>query len=204
VLYYAVSTFGSQTSAIGYATSSTMEFGSWTDHGSTGIASSSAKPYNAIDPNLIEAGSTYYMNLGSFWADIYQVQMNSGATAPASGASSVQIAYNSSGSHSIEGSFMYYRSGYYYLFFSSGQCCDYEDSAPTAGNEYKIFVCRSTSVSGPFVDAAGKSCLAGGGTLVLASHGHVYGPGGQGVMADPTYGTVMYYHYGEYLIHFPP
>jgi hypothetical protein len=73
VLYYAVSTFGSQASAIGYATSSTMEAGSWTDHGSTGIASSSGKAYNAIDPNLIKVGSSYYMNFGSFWGDIYQV-----------------------------------------------------------------------------------------------------------------------------------
>lgn len=34
-LYYSVSTFGSQASAIGYATSDTMEYGSWVDHGST-------------------------------------------------------------------------------------------------------------------------------------------------------------------------
>src|SRR6266498_2945156 len=31
--YYSVSTFGSQTSAIGLATSKTLEAGSWTDHG---------------------------------------------------------------------------------------------------------------------------------------------------------------------------
>lgn len=79
VMFYAVSTSGSQTSAIGYATSSTMEYGSWTDHGATGIASTSAKPYNAIDPNLIETsdGSAYYMNFGSFWGDIYQAEMAS-------------------------------------------------------------------------------------------------------------------------------
>lgn len=39
------------------------------------------------------------------------------------------------------------------------------------------------------------SCTAGGGTAVLESHGTVYGPGGQGVFADPTYGAVLYYHY---------
>ncbi|KAM0148513.1 hypothetical protein ACHAPC_000864 [Botrytis cinerea] len=58
-MYYAVSTFGSQNSAIGVATSSTMEVGSWTDHGATGVASSAGKLYNAIDPNLILVGSTY-------------------------------------------------------------------------------------------------------------------------------------------------
>lgn len=56
-LYYSVSTFGSQDSAIGLATSKTLEAGSWTDHGKviqsgndTGVI-----PYNitnAIDPNV--------------------------------------------------------------------------------------------------------------------------------------------------------
>lgn len=41
----------------------------------------------------------------------------------------------------------------------------------------------------------GKACTSSGGTLVLGSHGDVYGPGGQGVFDDPTYGTVLYYHY---------
>lgn len=69
-LYYAVSVFGSQSSAIGYATSTTMEAGSWTDHGATGVASTSSKPYNAIDPALIQAtDGSYYLNFGSFWAD---------------------------------------------------------------------------------------------------------------------------------------
>lgn len=50
--YYAVSTFGSQDSAIGLATSSSMDPGTWTDHGQV-IASSTGDAYNAIDPNLV-------------------------------------------------------------------------------------------------------------------------------------------------------
>jgi arabinan endo-1,5-alpha-L-arabinosidase len=197
VLYYSVSTFGSQNSSIGYATSPTLEAGSWTDHGSVGVTSSTGKEYNAIDGNLVEADSGgYYMNFGSFWGDIYQVAMNSDATGSA-GSSSYQIAYNSTGSHALEGSYMHYQSGYYYLLFSSGTCCGYNIAIPAPGKEYKIFVCRSAAVNGPFVDMNGKSCLSGGGTPVLESHGYVYGPGGQGVLADPTYGTVLYYHYGE-------
>lgn len=47
-----------------------MEYGSWTDHGATGVASTSSKPYNAIDPALIQAtDGSYYLNFGSFWAD---------------------------------------------------------------------------------------------------------------------------------------
>ena len=145
-----------------------MEYGSWTDHGATGISSTSAKPYNAIDPNLIAVGSSYYMNFGSFWGDLYQAPMASNAHTAAS--SSYQIAYQPSGSHAQEGSFMYYRSGYYYLFWSEGICCGYDTSKPASGAEYKIRVCRSTSATGGFVDASGTSCTSGGGTTVLASH----------------------------------
>lgn len=148
-VYYVVSTFGSQDSAIGLATSETMELDSWTDHGSVGIQSSSSKDYNAIDPSLIEVDGTYYMNFGSFWDDIYQVEMNSAATA-ASG-SSYSIAYYPDGTHPEEGSYMYKYGDYYYLFYSWGICCDYSDDLPASGQEYHIKVCRSTSATGSFV-----------------------------------------------------
>lgn len=198
-MYYSVSTFGSQESAIGYATSDTMEAGSWADGGSTGIQSTTGEAFNAIDGALIQSGSSYSMNFGSFWGDIYQVAMNGAATA-SSGTNYVQLAYNSSGSHAVEGSYMYYRSDYYYLFFSSGVCCGYDATKPAPGAEYRIHVCRSQSVSGPFVDKGGNSCLSGGGTVVLESHDYVYGPGGQGVFSDPDHGTVLYYHYGEFAL----
>ncbi len=47
LLYYAVSTFGSQVSAIGLATSSTMEPGTWIDKGGVGVASKKGQAYNA-------------------------------------------------------------------------------------------------------------------------------------------------------------
>jgi arabinan endo-1,5-alpha-L-arabinosidase len=148
-VYYSVSTFGSQNSAIGLATSETMESGSWTDHGSTGVASSSSKPYNAIDGNLIDVDGTYYMNFGSFWHDIYQAPMNSAATKIAS--SSYNLAYDSSGTHAVEGAYMYKYGSYYYLFYSAGICCGYDTSMPASGEEYKIKVCRSTSPTSGFV-----------------------------------------------------
>jgi arabinan endo-1,5-alpha-L-arabinosidase len=145
---------------------------------------------------LIYDGSNYYMNFGSFWGDIFQVQMANPPKKIASGSSSKQIAYKSTDStHAQEGAFMFKHGSYYYLFFSVGQCCGYDASKPTAGGEYKIQVCRSSSATGAFVDKAGTSCTAGGGTTVLESHGNVYGPGGQGVYDDPSLGPVLYYHY---------
>jgi arabinan endo-1,5-alpha-L-arabinosidase len=108
-----------------------------------------------------------------------------------------QVAYNSSGTHALEGSFVYFKSGYYYLFASSGACCGYNTAKPAPGAEYKIIVCRSATVNGPYVDKSGKSCTAGGGTTLLASHDNVYGPGGQGILSDPTHGDVLYYHYAN-------
>ncbi|KAE9375912.1 glycoside hydrolase family 43 protein [Stipitochalara longipes BDJ] len=195
-LYYAVSTFGTQTSAIGVATSTTMNVGTWTDHGSAGISSTSAKSYNAIDPNLIMVGSTPYLNFGSFWDDIFQVKMSSSLTSTA-GASSYNIEYNSAGDHPCEGSYMFYYDDYYYLLWSHGICCDYETTLPAAGAEYMIMMARSTSPTGGFVDKNGVAATDSGGSILLESHSYVYGPGGQGVFTSSTEGLVLYYHYAD-------
>ena len=148
-MYYAVSSFGSQNSGIGVATSTTLDPGSWIDHGDIGLASSSSKPYNSIDPNLFQANGQYYLNFGSFWHDIYQVTMSSNLL-KASGIP-VNIAYNPFGSHAEEGSFVFSHGGYYYLFWSAGQCCGLDTSKPPAGQEYMIKVCRSRLPSSGFV-----------------------------------------------------
>lgn len=200
-LYYAVSTGGSQNSAIGVATSPSMDSGTWTDHGSVGFPTST--DYNLIDPNLliVNYGEAYYMSFGSFWDDIYQIEMADPLTIK-QGATPYQIDYNSTGIHNTEGSYQFWwpTNGvkYYYLFTSAGACCNSANNLPNPGDEYKIMVCRSTSPNGGFVDKDGIDCLTGnGGTLLLGSHNNVYAPGGQGVMYDDALGLVIYYHYGK-------
>jgi arabinan endo-1,5-alpha-L-arabinosidase len=176
--------------AIGYATSADLE--TWKDQGSTGISSAAGNQYNAIDPNLLMDGSSYSMIFGSFFGDIFQVPMSSPSAASGFAA---QIAFNATTNHSEEGAYMYKNGAYWYLFFSSGQCCGLDTSKPAPGEEYKIMVCRSTSSIGPFSDKSGNACTSNGGTIVLPSHGNVYAPGGQGVYDDPELGAVLYYHY---------
>ncbi|KAL8798060.1 MAG: hypothetical protein Q9182_006984 [Xanthomendoza sp. 2 TL-2023] len=195
-LYYSVGTFASQDSAIGVATSTTMDVGSWTDLGSTGVESVAGSKFNAIDGNLQSANGKLYMNFGSFWSDLFQIEMTATPTQAATTVTSAnQIAFVPTPPQAQEAAFGYQYGDYYYLFFSVGSCCRYDLTRPAPGKEYKIQVCRANSVSGPFVDKSGKSCLEGGGTTVLKSHGWVYGPGGQGVINDPKLGPVLYYHY---------
>lgn len=190
-MYYVLSQLGTQNSQIGVATSKTLNSGSWTDHGIVGIPQNSA--YNRIDPNWINIDGKEYLNFGSFWGDIYQVELETplkvGSNTPH------QIAYNETLNHREEGSFMYQHGAYHYLFISSGIAGGYTKTTPPPGAEYHISVCRSSGGSGGFVDQSGQDCLKSGGTVVLASHGQVFGPGGQGVLNDKDLGPVLYYHY---------
>ncbi|KAI9370163.1 glycosyl hydrolase [Aspergillus egyptiacus] len=200
-VYYTVSAFGSQDSAIGLATSPNMEVNSWTDHGATGVRSDASKDYNAIDANvLVDDDGAKYMIFGSFWRNIYQVTLNDAATKSVT--ASTNIAFQPAGTHAREGAYLFKHGGFYYLFFSEGLCCGYDTSRPAAGEEYKIKVCRSSDPTGGFVDAAGIPCTEGGGTVVLESHDYVYGPGGQGVYQDNNLGPIIYYHYVDTRIGF--
>lgn len=203
-LYYSVSAMGSQNSDIGVATSASGDPGSWTDQGSIGLPTSS--DYNKIDGNLFRHSSEtdFILNFGSFWGQLYQVPM----TIPPLRVNGdiVHLAQNETARPaglvlgSTEGSYMFQWNGHYYLFFSSGNCCNtLEDGLAPPGEEYKVMVCRSTLPTGNFVDQTGRDCLTeSGGTLVLGSHDDVYAPGGQGVMWDPKQNSVvLYYHYAK-------
>lgn len=149
--YYSVSSFGTQESVIGVATSSTMEPGSWTDHGSTGLSSTTGDLYNAIDANpLPTSAGENVLTFGSFWGDIFQTPLNADLLT-VTGASPYQIEFNDTGTRPSEGGYVVEREGYSYLFFSSGVCCGYDATRPAAGEEYKIMVCRSSTVDGEYV-----------------------------------------------------
>ncbi|KAJ5125906.1 hypothetical protein N7448_005218 [Penicillium atrosanguineum] len=190
-MYYVLSQIGTQNSEIGVATSKTMEPGSWTDHGSVGIPANSE--YNRIDPNWIEIDGKNYLNFGSFWQDIHQIEMETPLKVGSSAA--YQLSYNATLNHREEGSFMFKNGDFYYLLYSDGIAGRYTATYPAQGEEYHIMVCRSTTGTGGFVDKDGTACTNTGGSLLLASHGQVYGPGGQGVVNDNDLGLVMYYHY---------
>ncbi|KZT57197.1 glycoside hydrolase family 43 protein [Calocera cornea HHB12733] len=198
-LYYANSAFGTQDSVIGVATSPTMEYGSWTDHGAV-FSSTAGDRFNAIDANLISFNGTLLLTFGSFFADIFQFPLAPSGLAPLTNPPVLTpLAFNSTPPQSEEGAFVYKPNSqdWYYLFYSSGVCCAFvAGSLPAPGDEYKLFVGRSRSPMGPFVDKNGTPLTQTGGTEILASHDNIYAPGGVSLMWDPkSRRDVIAYHW---------
>ncbi|GGH14293.1 family 43 glycosylhydrolase [Silvibacterium dinghuense] len=188
-LYYAASSFGSDTSAIGLATSQTALPQSWKDSGGAVLTSSACPGSNAIDPGLVtDTDGTPWMVFGSYYGGIYITQMDAKTGQVASGASCIHLANRSNSLDAIEGSYISYHDGYYYLFVSLDACCDGVSST------YHIGVGRATSVTGPYYDRGGLPMTEGGVTVLRSSQGRFIGPGGQTVMKDRN-GSVLVYHY---------
>ncbi|PSN70725.1 Arabinanase/levansucrase/invertase, partial [Corynespora cassiicola Philippines] len=195
--YYSVSVIGSQESQTGVATSKTLEPGSWTDRGSLNIPKS--KKYNLIDPHVFDNGDAdfVYFTFGSYWQGVFQTTLPRDSLTRFPGTPLENIISNTTtNAQVLEGAFTYQNGGFFYVFFSAGACCNIPPNLVPPGDEYRVAVCRSTSVRGPFVDAEGKDCLTqNGGTVILGSHDDVYAPGGQGVIDDGDKGPVLFYHY---------
>jgi len=167
--YYAVSSFGSQKSAIGLATATSIAKGDWTDQGAV-ITSQSGYNYNAIDPCFtLDAAGNPWLSFGSFWTGIYVTKLNSSFKPTGTW---TNIASNSAG---IENSQIVYNGGYYYLFASVGTCCN------AGSSTYHIVYGRSTSITGPYLDKNGTNMLSGGGTTLDAGSSRFIAPGGESV-----------------------
>jgi arabinan endo-1,5-alpha-L-arabinosidase len=187
-LYYAISSFGSNHSAIGLATSPTAAPGSWTDRGLV-YSSQGGGDYNAIDPGLtVDGAGHWWLSFGSFWTGIKMIQIDPATGKQLSGNTARYSIAQRSGADALEASYIYPHAGYYYLFTSFDYCCR------GANSTYRIMVARATSPTGPYVDENGVRTSSGGGTQILGTHGNIIGPGGQTVLHDSD-GDVLVYHY---------
>lgn len=184
--YYAVSTFGTSNSAIGLATASTPNSTSWSDQGIV-FSSTSSSSYNAIDPaELQDTSGNWWMVFGSWSDGIHLIELNTSTGKQSSTNTTVyHLAQRSNG---LEGAFLYYYNGYYYLFASIDACCNGSSST------YRTIVGRSSTITGPYLDRGGLNMLSGGGTILISAHSNINGPGGASLLTD-TDGTIFVYHY---------
>lgn len=179
LLYYSVSSFGKMTSAIGLATTPTLDPADpayrWTDHGIV-VQTRDGGDHNAIDPAVFsDDDGTLWLTYGSYWTGIKLVQLDPKTGKRLSSDSPLSsLAYN----ESIEAAFLYKHDGYYYLFVNWGSCCRGVEST------YNIRVGRSRKITGPYIDKDGVDMLKSGGTLTLSHKGPLFGPGHAGILND--------------------
>ncbi len=187
LLYYSVSGWGKNESAIGLASNPTLDPKDaayrWKDEGIV-IRSNDDDPYNAIDPQLYaDPDGSLWMVFGSFWNGIQLIELNP-QTGLRKGDKIRQLAWH----ESIEAPALLRHRGYYYLFVNWGLCCRGLNST------YEIRVGRSRKITGPYLDATGDDLATGGGTVFLKSEGDRVGPGHPSFLQEKA-GTRMFFHY---------
>jgi arabinan endo-1,5-alpha-L-arabinosidase len=189
LLYYSVSSWGKNVSAIGLASSPTLNPESpdylWNDEGII-IRSNDKDPYNAIDPQLFnDPDGSLWMVFGSFWTGIQLIELDPKTGLRHAERKKVrQLAW----SESIEAPTLLRHDGWYYLFVNWGLCCRGVKST------YEMRVGRSRKITGPYLDAEGSDLTTGGGKLFLRSEGNRIGPG-HPAFVEENGRLRLFYHY---------
>jgi arabinan endo-1,5-alpha-L-arabinosidase len=183
-LYYSMVKFGPDGFAtIGVVTAPTPT-GPWTDSGGPVIEQGACRTNNIDPAEFTDRDGTRYLYWGSY-GDICVAKMNAEATRVVGPAE--RVSYGGQ----AEAAYVVRHGDYYYLFISEGGCC----SGPFSS--YEVFVGRSESPMGPFVDREGISLEASrrGGTIVLANSGNKWvGPGHHSQTTDLSGQDWMVYH----------
>ncbi len=150
--YYAVSTLGSQNSAIGMAYCANGNPASGWKDGGLVISSRSGDPYNCIDPNIfVEDDGTTYLIFGSYWTGIYMRKID-----PATGLLDEKdptLWHLAQGQGEMEAPYLIKKDGTYYLFVAMGNI--------SKNDTYHWAVGRSESLFGPYLDKKGNPMLEG-------------------------------------------
>lgn len=192
-IYYSVSTFRKNRSAIGLVTTPSLEKPVWTDRGQV-IASGQGDDFNAIDPNVFaDEKGRQWLAFGSFWSGIKLVRLDSATGLRAAGDNTVHSIARRPSPGAVEAPFVIRRGGFYYLFASYDFCCR------GAASTYYTVVGRSKDSKGPYVDREGTKLTEGGGTRVLHADldpsKRFVGPGHVAILREPKQDYIVYHAY---------
>jgi arabinan endo-1,5-alpha-L-arabinosidase len=199
LLYYSVSTFGSNRSAIGLASNETLDPSApnyrWRDEGLV-VESTRDSDFNAIDPNhVVDREGRHWLSLGSFWSGIklFELDPDSGKLLKPD-ARPIALASRpvpKGAPAALEAPFIVTRPDHYYLFVSYDYCCKGVNST------YYVVVGRAKQITGPYVGKDGSRLIDGGGSVFLAAGSEAAnfrGPGHNGFLHDTDGRDYVVYH----------
>lgn len=182
VMYYSMSVWGGEwTCGIGVAIADKPE-GPFTDLGKL-FRSNEIGVQNSIDPFYIEERDKKYLFWGSF-RGIYAIELSDDGLTVKPGMEKQQIAGTA-----YEGTYIYKRKGYYYLFASIGSCCEGLNST------YTTVVGRSKNLFGPYLDKQGRSMMDNHHEIVIRKNQKFVGTGHNSeIVRDKRGQDWIFYH----------
>ena len=144
---------------------------------------------NCIDQFYYEEDNKKYMFVGSF-NGIYVTELTDDGLSVKRNENCTPTLKKQVCGKAFEGTNIYKKNGYYYLFASINNCCDGERS------RYKVVVGRSQDLLGPYLDKSGKDMINNAWELVLEGDGQkFFGPGHNSIIVQDDAGTDwMIYH----------
>lgn len=183
VLYYSMSRWGGEwTCGIGVAVADSP-MGPFHDRGMM-FRSNEIGIQNCIDPFYIEDEGKKYLFWGSFHG-IYGAELTNDGLALKPGCEKKHIAGNA-----YEGTYIYKKDNHYYLFASTGTCCEGVNSS------YQTVVGRSDSLLGPYVDKSGQGMLENHHELLIGKNKHFVGTGHNAELITDDRGTDWILYHG--------
>lgn len=165
ILFYSMSVWGGEwTCGIGMASANKPE-GPFTDHGKI-FRSNEINVQNSIDPFYIRENGKDYLFWGSF-RGIYYTELSRGEDGVTFVAGEPVLVAGTA----FEGTYIYKRNGYYYMFASVGSCCEGVNST------YQLVVGRSENLLNGYADRSGTPMLENGYNIVVGNNERFVGNG---------------------------
>ena len=184
VMYYALSEWGEHwKNGVGVAIADQPE-GPYTDKGKL-FTSEEIKVGNSIDPHYFEEDGVKYLSWGSFYG-LYAVELSNNGLSVKAGCKSVKLAGDA-----YEGIMIHKHNAHYYLFASTGSCCDELNSS------YTTVVGRSDSYWGPYVNRKGERMLDNKHEVLISNNDYFVGTGHNSEIVNDDSGNewIMYHAY---------